>query len=962
LDDLFRLSRNFYTAPKGATVATRSGGVPPQDVSVADGISRISEFSRIRWRTFQHISIFAQNELNTPTLNLDTTKLQTIQKVASEIADLVFPTQSKASNCAKQIALVEESLIDYSALNLGLAATARGDFMGIAITDRVNIAEILAIAAPGTEAPAGSNVGIRFTGGLQNLKEQCIFLSQIFHLVDHHKKEELKRAVEGTVIYPYAGSREESNASLTIEGEPFGFINQLTQYPTTANFFDATNAQLAHLQPMMRFFKVTPSNSTDGSVEKSYEFKFDTFASQQDIQEVFTNRNKRGFGAGIKSFNFTYDGSNPFSIKKSIKATLTIYANNFSELIKERGSIRYIDLALKTGTAIRERTGDPELDFRIKAVVGLAVPNGNTTANFTDIMNAVKENYVTLNLTPVTHTFDFDETGAVTFKVEYYAYIEEFLDKARMNIFADNVLSKRVTERRLAYRTARQRCKEQDDAQKLSEILDLDSQNIEFDKKESLKFLTTQLQKRNLIYFLSFSNEQLEELTRRGPFYLNEIKGQIVDPTSTGLSAIEIATDLDSQWTAYSEQASDLSTSSGLDVSFRLSALSGNQYAFFYLGDLLNTILSLIPQNLQGLQGLSEQYQPQGSQTSTAIPIDSELIEKEERLLRVTYEKFKKFRFILGPIEIVNQANKTDIRKVSLADIPISLAYFNEWLTSKLLAKEEAEYPLTQFLNDLINNFIKNYLNDDTCFSYDIKQKVRLFQNCITSYGDEENDNITNHLIEKGETRLALSLDQHDDLPRPILQPAGPRNFNVCQYGPDREYHFFVYYAGRVQPIELMTGDRCEDEKRGLFHYVLGKDRGIVKSIQLQKDETPGLKEVRFEKEGFDGLRQLREIYNVKVDSVANVSTFPGTYIFVDPRGFSPNLGSYDINEFDLTDLGIGGYYMIINSTHEFAAGTMNTSFNARWVQSLDSSNPQDEQEGQTTSGDSEPKKCLVEI
>jgi hypothetical protein len=190
------------------------------------------------------------------------------------------------------------------------------------------------------------------------------------------------------------------------------------------------------------------------------------------------------------------------------------------------------------------------------------------------------------------------------------------------------------------------------------------------------------------------------------------------------------------------------------------------------------------------------------------------------------------------------------------------------------------------------------------------------------------------------------------------LQPAGPRDFNVCQYGPDREYHFFVYYAGRVQPTDLMTGNRCNDEEIGLFHYVLGKNRGIVKSIQLQKDETPGLKEVRFEQEGFDGLRQLREIYNVNINSVANVSTFPGTYIFVDPRGFSPNLGTYDIDEFDLTDLGIGGYYMIINSTHEFAAGVMNTSFNARWVQSLDKSNP--DEETQTTSGDEGPKKCSI--
>ena len=67
-----------------------------------------------------------------------------------------------------------------------------------------------------------------------------------------------------------------------------------------------------------------------------------------------------------------YDGSNPFSVKKSIKAKLSIKANNFSELLRPRGSsgLRYIDLALKTGKAVKEKTGDPELDFRIKALIG----------------------------------------------------------------------------------------------------------------------------------------------------------------------------------------------------------------------------------------------------------------------------------------------------------------------------------------------------------------------------------------------------------------------------------------------------------------------------------------------------------------------------------------------------------------------------------------------------------------
>ena len=132
--------------------------------------------------------------------------------------------------------------------------------------------------------------------------------------------------------------------------------------------------------------------------------------------------------------------------------------------------------------------------------------------------------------------------------------------------------------------------------------------------------------------------------------------------------------------------------------------------------------------------------------------------------------------------------------------------------------------------------------------------------------------------------------------------------------------------------MDLMNGDRGEDGGRGIFHYVLGKDRGIVKNIQLNKTSAPGLKEVRFEQEGYDGLRQLREIYDVDIDSYANVRALPGNYIFVDPRGFDPSTAALTNKGFDLTDLGVGGYYMILRASHEFGPGIANTKLTAVWV------------------------------
>ena len=161
---------------------------------------------------------------------------------------------------------------------------------------------------------------------------------------------------------------------------------------------------------------------------------------------------------------------------------------------------------------------------------------------------------------------------------------------------------------------------------------------------------------------------------------------------------------------------------------------------------------------------------------------------------------------------------------------------------------------------------------------------------------------------------------------QPILNVSGDRGLPVSNPGPTRENHFLTYFAGRVQPGEAMQGIRIADEAAGVFHYAIGRDRGIVKTINLSKTDTPGLTELRFEQEGYEGLEQLRYVYDVNIETYANVNAFPGSYIYVEPRGFSPS------TTLDLTKFGIGGYHMIIRSEHSFGAGKAESKITAKWV------------------------------
>ena len=43
-------------------------------------------------------------------------------------------------------------------------------------------------------------------------------------------------------------------------------------------------------------------------------------------------------------------------------------------------------------------------------------------------------------------------------------------------------------------------------------------------------------------------------------------------------------------------------------------------------------------------------------------------------------------------------------------------------------------------------------------------------------------------------------------------------------------------------------------------------------------------------------------------------------------------MASFKKSKFDLTDLGVGGYYMVTKASHQFGPGIANTKLNAVWV------------------------------
>jgi hypothetical protein len=907
-------------------------------------------------------------------------------------------------------------------------------------------AKAAATTPPDIPTPKISRAGIAYD--TIEYREQCFLLSQIFHVVQHRvdvlNEEEHKNLPyidEGQTVGP-AGKEKAvvpTNSSIMIDAlTPYAFINRLTQYPSQQNLIDLPTSDLSQLQPKIRLYRVTESRNEETTQleELSKEMIFDTSTTRQDLEEFMKPTGKRGFGAGIKSFNVNYEASNPFALKKSISAELTIFANTFDELTRDRGGYSYIDLALKTGgkTSLdafdaahgsnlsssdkTKRYNLSKLNFRLKAVVGWACPPGVKGFSTPNLQNALSSSFITINLTPTTHTFDFDEMGRVTFKIQYLAYIDDFFDEPSYSIFSDYESIENQKERELQYKMIQDTCIADD----LVKFKEKQTEQVTKELANARASLWNLLQEGTNLRYINLKYSSLRKYSENPAYYnLKKAEQEALDINNLRDAAKGLKNGLAAAVKEYKENP----TAKGHGHKDKKNANSSQQVAlvYFYVSDLVDIILKSIDNNLDkaieyytarataggdtgrdyddaswhdkmkkawGAAKMADSYSTENYAALTeaqkrnvlaAVSSASkyEVQEDLHRTIRLK-ENFKRYRAVFGPIEILNMANPGESLSVNIGDLPISYRYFMEWLTGRTLAKDRTHYPISAFLNDFINGLIKGFVNDSECFkrgTNQSKQKTTLCQTAITAYNKQENtsDTISEMLAQyrkdtkehTGHDTNRLHLYYHDStVPGdsgvaidnagwrpieswPLLEVSGPPGSPISSRGLSREMNYICYYAGRNSPNERMNGNPYEDISRGVMHYTAGKDKGIVKTIKFTKTEAPGLKEVRFEQDGYDGLAQLREVYNVTIDTYANVSAFPGSYIFVNPLGLAPNMtfsskskGSNTLSARDMSTFGIGGYYMIVRSAHSFGPGIANTRIDAVWVAGIGSDKEQE--------------------
>lgn len=148
----------------------------------------------------------------------------------------------------------------------------------------------------------------------------------------------------------------------------------------------------------------------------------------------------------------------------------------------------------------------------------------------------------------------------------------------------------------------------------------------------------------------------------------------------------------------------------------------------------------------------------------------------------------------------------------------------------------------------------------------------------------------------------------------------------------------FVHY----RPDNFVgLGVKSDDESRGVYHFFIGADKGLVKKINFSKSDIQYIRESRMMNQGSNNLLQLSSTYRCSMTMIGNTLLYPGMEIFVNPFGFGgpefgqPNDGPGTVDIPNLSNImGIGGYQQVIKVNSTISPGKFETTIDALFIHS----------------------------
>ena len=508
-----------------------------------------------------------------------------------------------------------------------------------------------------------------------------------------------------------------------------GFINKLANSTGAPSFLNITSEDISNLVPRIRLFKTYQDE--DAKTEFEVEFPFDG-----GIENPLDART----GVGIKSFDWELIGDNPATTRNDIKATLTLYFQNFEDLLSRRDGrdiisgeiieqeISYEHLLIRPpiypkaspvskkpspGGDKCERSNklfEPKY-YEIKALVGWS-PNLSLDK---PLKESVDNQQIPLFLTLIDHEFNFTQEGTFELKITYRARMESVVMDPKMDILSTghqkekmHDIEERIKDLRKTCGSSEQISAREREFSRLKEAgRDTLASNIINGLKDKIYVATVphgqfleavadlhsvdgRRPPRNTLWLSPKSI--VDSIRTRDGSLSRKINARNRSILIDGVSPSHPAYD---QKEADERNAED--TTSGL---FPLQFVGGKKQIrkplklaipWFYFGDLVGVVVKYC-------KNPKTKYTP----TSTTIIPSQEL----ENIL---------FLFNSFPIAGYKQTGDPLTLHINILDVPITVEMFNLWFLQNVIEADKASYPLLEFLRDFVDTVVIPSINKK-CF------------------------------------------------------------------------------------------------------------------------------------------------------------------------------------------------------------------------------------------------------
>jgi hypothetical protein len=304
-------------------------------------------------------------------------------------------------------------------------------------------------------------------------------------------------------------------------------------------------------------------------------------------------------------------------------------------------------------------------------------------------------------------------------------------------------------------------------------------------------------------------------------------------------------------------------------------------------------------------------------------------------------------KIILGAFTYIDPLTY-ETRRVNISDIPIGISSFLNWMFEKYVRRERLEVSPFLFMKDMVQDLGIKYLGG-TCFAPGATPVTR------TKFGMQMA--LTVPRVNGQSTLIEGTTLQNSQLKKIALLKQNPAAHLLP---PEQMDHVCYVFVTNMMPTDK-AGHETVDAGRGIFHFRLGADRGVLKQAKYKRLDTPYLQEARIiENDKIDDTKQdpetrssistlrLKEVYNCDITMFGNTVFYPGMVFYIDPSkmGFESAGTAGRVKMLNMTtaagattepagphrykqtlaeSLGIKGYYHVNKVEHIYESGKYET-------------------------------------